>query len=422
MSTEVIAAAIGASATICVSCVPVLLRLHRKVTKSKPVRDVVLDELTKVNHAHLATLRESETHRETCTMMILDDVLTTYTRHLVDILYNDATRGSLKRGAKPETSLRTPVVLFQSLLSNAGNEQTELILQQATALFVEYYTRICTYRGISARIRFLTDSYAYFVHAMTLPTTIGPADLVIYNSHTTEFTRNLHLKRGYHERLGINAHYVVVRKSKQRVGPDHIIHAPMYLQMFGTMEAVLASSVAEADAAGARKVWWEWLHDNFAHSIPIESFTGKFSLFPLDACATSGLLTVVSIAEACLPNTLELVKGIHTGVYSFMACIRRVEEPLIFDIIGHATRTFVKAQTDNIGRLLVHCVDDETFRRIHANHDLQCTPGSWNGHPCTFSVVYDALRCVLFCQLAGDGEDVPPSDAHMPANYIDLVV
>ena len=419
MSTEVIAAAIGASATICVSCVPVLFRLHRKVMKPRPDRDAVLEELTKVNQTHLSNVRRaSDANNETCSMMILEDVLTTYARNLVEILYNNANRRSWKVAKKSDDAASAPVVVFQSLLSNAGNEKTERILQQATDLFVEYYMKICTYRSISSQIRFLTDTYAYFVHAMTIPTTICPTDLVIYNSRTTAFTRNMHIKRNYHERLGINAHYIVVRKSKQRVGPDYITHAPMYLHMFGSMDALLASSALDSDVAGARKVWWEWTHDNFIHSIPIESFTGRYSLCPLDACATSGLLTIISISETCLPNTLELVKTIHTGVYSFMACIRLADELIIFDIIGHVEKPFVQAQTDNIGRLLAHCVDEETFRRIHTNHDLHCTPGSWNGHPCTFSVVYDALRCVLFCQLAGDCDPLSGSSP----NYIDVVV
>ncbi len=410
MSTEVIAASIGAGATICVSLVPIVLRLHTMVCKSKaPDQDDVLDELSKVNVAYMERLSTIEPSIR----LLLEDALETYTTNLVYMLYKDASRKpSLpKRTSMRESTSQEPSMRFQSLLPNAGNETTDRMLRQVQELYLDYYLKISVYKGLDAQIRFLTHTYEYFVHTMVIPTTICPTDLVIYNNRTNAFTLNLTLKHAHHEQMGIHAHYMVVQKTKQRTGPHTITHAPMYLKRFGTMDALLDSTESDGEANGARKVWREWLHDNFTHSIVFVSFMGRYTLHPLEVCTTNDLITIISLADTCSPNTLELVKTIHTGVYSFMACVVLTHEPVISDIIGQATTPFLRSQTDNIGRRLVNCIDDETYRCVQTQAELQYAPGSWNGHHSAFTAVYhvdlacttQTSKCVLFCHLADVG-------------------
>jgi hypothetical protein len=178
MSADVIAAVIGASATVCVTCVPVLFKLHRMSRASRVVleQSVVMKELTTINRAHMEYLSVVETFAEKCITMLLEDVLSTYTKNLVALLYEE----SLKRASKRDRCPNKQTNEFQSLLAHSGNGTTLLLLQKVETTYEAYYVKIKECKGLAAQVRFLVSTYEYFVIAASSPI-IHTTDLVIYN-------------------------------------------------------------------------------------------------------------------------------------------------------------------------------------------------------------------------------------------------
>jgi len=448
----VIAAAIGAGATVCVSCIPVLVRLYRtaKNRQSRPDKAAVWDDLERVHRPFVEAQLD-----DACIQQLMQDVLQTYTHHLLEMIFakqvkpkkpkaatGDArvcvrassassphrvlhtispmrvsqamspmrtSHTTLDASASDEGDCAHPRCVhsdatngFQSLQPKAGNELTTQILRRIGQHYTDYHRTIATYRGLGAQVRFLTDTYAYFVVGMLILTAVAPTDLVVYNSVTNEPMRNVHVKYAYQQRMGLDVEYLVVRKNKQRSTSACIVHSPTYLRRFASMELLLDAMVPANDLAQAKKVWWEWLHDDLRHSFAIESFMGRYhQLSAIEACATHDLVTIVAVPMDSPASTLALVKCIHTAVYSFIACVRMGEAPQICDIIGDDAQPSVtaQAQASQIGRMLVHCLDDETNQLVGSEAELQCTAGTWNGAPCVFATSYTPGRCVLFCQL-----------------------
>lgn len=415
MSAEVISAAIGASATVCVSCVPIILRLrHMYHRKSTPDRGAVCDELARVNMKLLDELKS----KAGCLRVLLGDVLDTYTKIIVALLYDEkaATTETTR-----STSTSEETTLFQSLLVHAGTETTESLLREIGSRYAEYYQKIRQYNRMDRRVQFLLDTYEYFAHSVSRRIRVRPTDLIVFNNITNEFTYNLNVKRALNEKLGYNVHYVVVEKPKlrtmqlgkhmatsERIPPiSHpLTISPVYLQAFHTMEELLDSPMA-SDAACARRVWGEWLHENFAHPITVVTFAETYSLYALES--TREAISIVSISEKYHPSTFKIIHAIHTGMYSFIACMQQKDETtMVADVvITHAPTPFLQAQMKNIGRRLEHCVDSDTIARMHSREDIRDTMGTWNGYQCMFSVIYTETRSMLFSQLLSDDPAFP---------------